>query len=96
MKFQVNGIHLFFDAEGVSLRADSSTMREVPTVMLIHGGPGANHSNYTPDISALTDVAQVIYLDHRGNGRSDDGPPELWTLAQWADDLVAFVMRWGS
>ncbi len=35
-------------------------------------------------------MVQVIYLDHRGNGRSDDGPPELWTLAQRADDLVAF------
>ena len=41
-------------------------------------------------LTALTDVAQVIYLNHRGNGRSDDGPAELWTLAQWADDLAAF------
>lgn len=49
--------------------------------MLLHGGPGADHSIYKPDFTALTDVAQVIYLDHRGNGRSDDGPPELWTLA---------------
>jgi hypothetical protein len=46
--------------------------------------------DYKPEFTAVTDVAQVIYLDHRGNGRSDDGPPALWTLAQWADDLVAF------
>jgi pimeloyl-ACP methyl ester carboxylesterase len=90
MKIQVNGINLFFDTEGASLRANGSAMREVPTVILLHGGPGADHSIYKPDFTALTDVAQVIYLDHRGNGRSDDGPPELWTLAQWADDLVAF------
>ena len=90
MKIQVNGINLFFDTEGVSLRASGNVMREVPTVILLHGGPGADHSIYKPDFTALTDVAQVIYLDHRGNGRSDDGPPELWTLAQWADDLVAF------
>ena len=90
MKIQVNGINLFFDAEGASLRATGSAMREVPTLILLHGGPGADHSIYKPDFTALTDVAQVIYLDHRGNGRSDDGPPELWTLAQWADDLVAF------
>ena len=90
MKLQVNGINLFFDAEGASLRANGNTMREVPTVILLHGGPGADHSIYKPDFTALTDVAQVIYLDHRGNGRSDDGPPELWTLAQWADDLVEF------
>jgi pimeloyl-ACP methyl ester carboxylesterase len=90
MKLRVNGINLCFDTEGASLRATGSAMREVPTVILLHGGPGADHSIYKPDFSALTDVAQVIYLDHRGNGRSDDGPPELWTLTQWADDLVAF------
>jgi pimeloyl-ACP methyl ester carboxylesterase len=90
MKIQVNGINLFFDIEGASLRANGDTMREVPTVILLHGGPGADHSGYKPDFTALTDVAQVIYLDHSGNGRSNDGPPQLWTLAQWADDLVAF------
>ncbi len=90
MKIQVNGINLFFDTEGASLRASGSAMREVPTVILLHGGPGADHSIYKTDFTAMTDVAQVIYLDHRGNGLSDDGRPELWTLAQWADDLVAF------
>jgi proline iminopeptidase len=38
----------------------------------------------------LADVAQVIYLDHRGNGRSDDGPRQAWMLAQWGDDVCAF------
>jgi pimeloyl-ACP methyl ester carboxylesterase len=90
MKIQVNGINLFFDVEGASLLASGSAMREVPTVILLHGGPCADHSIYKADLTAVTDVTQVIYLDHRGNGRSDDGPPQLWTLAQWADDLVAF------
>ena len=95
MKIQVNGINLFFDTEGASLRPSGNATHEVPTVILLHGGPGADHSIYKPDFSALTDVAQVIYLDHCGNGRSDDGPPELWTLAQWADDLVAFCAALG-
>jgi proline iminopeptidase len=38
----------------------------------------------------LQDVAQIIYLDHRGNGRSDAGSKESWTLAQWGDDVRAF------
>ena len=46
-------------------------MREKPTLILLHGGPGMDHSIYKPGYSALADVAQVIYLDHRGNGRSD-------------------------
>jgi pimeloyl-ACP methyl ester carboxylesterase len=90
MKIPVKGINLFFDTEGASLRTTGNTIREVPTVILLHGGPGADHPIYKPDFTALSDVAQVIFLDHRGTGRSDDGPPELWTLAQWADDLVAF------
>ena len=77
MKIHVNKVNLFFDTEGSSLRASGNVMREVPTVILLHGGPGADHSGYKPDFTALTDAAQVIYLDHRGNGRSDDGPPEL-------------------
>jgi proline iminopeptidase len=38
----------------------------------------------------LADIAQIIYLDHRGNGRSEDGPRESWNLAQWGDDVRAF------
>ena len=90
MRIQVNGVHVYFDVDGAGLRAQGSAMKAMPTVILLHGGPGADHSIYKPDFTALTDVAQVIYLDHRGNGRSDDGPPELWTLAQWADDVVGF------
>ena len=90
MKILVNGVNLYFDVEGAALRAHGHIMREMPTLILLHGGPGADHSIYKPVFSALTDVAQVIYLDHRGNGRSDDGPPECWTLAEWADDVVGF------
>ncbi|KKF67213.1 hypothetical protein XU19_23655, partial [Vibrio parahaemolyticus] len=49
-----------------------------------------DHTSYKPAYSALTDIAQLVYLDHRGNGRSEDGPQELWTLAQWGDDVKAF------
>jgi proline iminopeptidase len=65
-------------------------MRERPTLLLLHGGPGFDHSIYKPAYSALAEIAQVIYLDHRGNGRSEDGPKEAWTLAQWGEDVRAF------
>src|SRR6266851_9628778 len=35
-------------------------------------------------------VAQVIYLDLRGNGRSDAGPASKWSLEQWAEDVHSF------
>ena len=90
MHVLVNGVRLFFDVEGGKLVPDGPAMREKPTLLLLHGGPGSDHSLLKPAYSALADVAQVVYLDHRGNGRSDAGPSELWTLAQWGDDVRAF------
>jgi pimeloyl-ACP methyl ester carboxylesterase len=90
MRVQVNGSRLFFETEGTKLRIDRNSMREVPTLLLLHGGPGVDHSIYRPVFSALADIAQVVYLDHRGNGRSDRGSVELWNLMQWADDVKAF------
>ncbi len=95
MHVLVNGVRLFFDVEGGKLVPDGPTMREKPTLLLLHGGPGADHSIYRPAYSALADVAQVIYLDHRGNGRSEDGPRESWNLAQWGDDVRAFCDAMG-
>lgn len=90
MHILVNGVQLYFDVEGASLVPDGPTMREKPTMILLHGGPGGDHTIYKPGFSAFADIAQIIYLDHRGNGRSEHGPRELWTLAQWADDVREF------
>lgn len=90
MHVPVNGVRLFFDVEGTKFVPDGPVMREKPTLLLLHGGPGFDHSIYRPAYSVLSDVAQIVYLDHRGNGRSDDGPRESWNLAQWGDDVRAF------
>jgi proline iminopeptidase len=81
MHVTVNGVRLFFDVEGARLVPDGPRMREKPTVILLHGGPGFDHASYKPSF------AQLVYLDHRGQGRSDKSAPEHWTLAQWADDV---------
>src|ERR1700751_5657127 len=90
MHVLVNGVRLFFDVEGSKLVPNGPAMKEKPTLILLHGGPGFDHSIYKPAYSALAGDAQIIYLDHRGNGRSEDGPRESWTLAQWGDDVRAF------
>jgi pimeloyl-ACP methyl ester carboxylesterase len=90
MHVNVNGLRLFFDVEGAKFVPEGPVMREKPTLLLLHGGPGFDHSIYKPAYSALADIAQIIYLDHRGNGRSEDGPQQLWNLAQWGDDVRAF------
>ena len=90
MHVSVNGVRLFFDVEGAKFVPDGPLMREKPVLLMLHGGPGADHSIYRPAYSALADIAQIIYLDHRGNGRSEDGRREGWNLAQWGDDVRAF------
>ena len=90
MFVEVNGIRLFFDVDGAGLVPDGSRMREKPTLILLHGGPGSDHSFFKPDFGQLADLAQVVYLDQRGNGRSETGDPSTWTLAQWGDDVKGF------
>ena len=86
MRVLVNGVRLFFDVEGAGLVPDGARMREKPVLLMLHGGPGFDHTMYKPAFSQLADIAQVIYYDHRGQGRSG-GAPETLTLAQWGDDV---------
>ena len=70
----VNGTRLWFDVDGPALVPDGAEMRQRPTVVLVHGGPGVyDHSYFKPDFGRLAEHAQVVYLDLRGHGRSDWG-----------------------
>jgi pimeloyl-ACP methyl ester carboxylesterase len=95
VRIRIRGTRLFFDVEGAKLVADGAALRERPTLLLLHGGPGFDHSGFKPAFSELADSAQVVYLDHRGNGRSERGDPARWTLAEWADDVRAFCEELG-
>lgn len=86
---------IFFDVVGAKLEADGPRMHEKPTLIVLHGGPGFDHSGLRGDFDGLADVAQVVYLDHRGNGRSVPSDPATWTLAQWGDDIHAFCETLG-
>jgi pimeloyl-ACP methyl ester carboxylesterase len=90
MRIQVDDVKLFFDVEGSKLRPDGTAMRQMPTLLLLHGGPGFDHSGFKPSFADMAVVAQVVYLDLRGNGRSDAGTPDKWSLEQWAEDVHSF------
>ena len=84
----MNGTTLYFDVEGAGVVADGWIIRERPTVVLLHGGPGFDHASFKPVYSRLAAIAQVVYVDHRGNGRSDGhDDPSSWTFDIWADDV---------
>lgn len=87
MFIHVDGQRLFFDVVGEKFRIDGPRLVEKPTLIAMHGGPGFDHQRLRPDMDGLADVAQVVYLDHRGNGRSLPSDPGTWTLERWGDDV---------
>jgi pimeloyl-ACP methyl ester carboxylesterase len=91
MHVEVEGARLWFDVEGPKLVPDGREMRERPTVVLLHGGPGSfDHSYFKPDFARLAEVAQVVYLDLPGHGRSDWGDPAEWSFEDCGDAVRAF------
>ncbi len=90
MKVAVDGTRLFVDLDGPSLVPEGPSMRERPTMILIHPGPGFDHSVWKVYLGPeLAKVAQVLYLDLRGHGRSDPADRNDMRLDVWADDVVA-------
>jgi len=89
MRVSVGDCRLYVDVEGAALVPTGPAMRERPTLVALHGGPGADHTGFKPRFGELSDVAQIVYYDHRGQGRSDRSTPDRWNHDQWADDLVA-------
>jgi proline-specific peptidase len=85
-----DGTRLFFEVIGAKLEADGPRLRERPTMLLLHGGPGMDHSTLAQVLAPLSDVAQLVLYDHRGQGRSDESSPEEWRIDTWIDDLIAF------
>lgn len=90
VRVRVDDVRLFFDVEGPGLAVDGPVMRQRPTLVLLPGGPGFDHTVFRPAFSQLADAAQVVYLDLRGHGRSERGDPARWTVDVWADDVREF------
>lgn len=91
----VNGTDLFFDVQGSTFDSVDGVLREKPTVIALHGGLGFDHGYLRDGLGKLEDVAQVIYVDLRSQGRSKRSPLEASTLEQMADDVVALARNLG-
>ncbi len=72
------GGSLYYEVEG-----------EGPPVLLVGGGPGADHAHYHPWFSALAERHTVVYYDHPGTGRSEAGVGETYTLETYAAAIEA-------
>ena len=95
MRAAIRDTELFFDIEGAGLVPDGAAMRERPVAMVIHGGPGGDHSGFKPAMSPLADAMQLVYFDHRGNGRSARGDPARYNLDENVADMEALRQHLG-
>jgi proline iminopeptidase len=89
MRAKLRGTEIYFDVEGMALVPDGGIMRERPVAFLIHGGPGGDHTGFKPVFTPLSARMQLVYFDHRGQGRSAKGDPVTYTLDENVDDMEA-------
>ena len=89
MKARIRGTEIYFDVDGAGLVPDGERMVQRPTLFLLHGGPGGDHVGFKSTVARLVDVAQLVYVDHRGSGRSAASDPSTYTLDENIDDVDA-------
>jgi proline iminopeptidase len=56
-------------------------------LICLHGGPGLDHTMFRPWLDPLADEFRLLYVDERGQGRSDRVDPSGLTLSVWAGDV---------
>ena len=65
---------------------------EAPTLLVLHGGPGAHHDYLLPQMLALADDHELVFYDQRGGGQSktDDRAAITWqTHVRDLDQVVS-------
>jgi proline iminopeptidase len=72
-----DGYHLFVEDLGGDL---------LPLIVL-HGGPGLDHTHLRPWLDPLGDKFRLIYVDERGQGRSERVDPTTLSLEVFARDV---------
>lgn len=95
----LRGTQIYFDIEGAGLVPDGPHMRERPVAFIIHGGPGGDHTGFKPAMSPLSDHMQLVYFDHRGQGRSGQADPTAdparFNLDENVEDMEALRRHLG-
>ncbi len=78
------------DANSVDSNATDSNATAASRLLVLHGGPGADHRYLLPQLLRLADTHDCVFYDQRGGGRSkaaaDDVGPVTWRTQ--VDDLA--------
>jgi proline iminopeptidase len=72
-------------SDGVSLNVEE--VGDGFPVIVLHGGPGLDHSSFRPYLDPLGDEFRLLYVDERGQGRSERVDPATLSLDVFARDV---------
>ena len=75
---KINGVSLF-----ISIRGSGEPL------LVLHGGPGLNHSYFLPFLAKLEEKYRVIYYDQRACGRSTTPSADSISMKFLVDDIEA-------
>ena len=95
MRARLRDTEIYFDVVGSGLVADEEQMRERPVAFIIHGGPGSDHSDLKASLGPLSDTMQLVFFDHRGQGRSARGDVARYVLDENVADMEALRRHLG-
>ena len=86
MEAMIDGARIFYLPVG--------TEGNYPLIVL-HGGPGLDHTEMHPWMDSLADTFRLIYVDQRGQGRSERVDPATLSLSRFAEDVSKLATTLG-
>jgi proline iminopeptidase len=86
-QIEVNGTHLHAEAFGPTT---------APTVMVLHGGPGADYRSVLPLKALADDGYRVVFWDQRGTGLSQRHDANTYSFDQYLEDLRQVIEKMAS
>src|SRR6266568_5569520 len=95
MRARLRDTEIYFDVIGAELVADGERMRERPVAFIIHDGPGSDHSDLKASLGPLSETMQLVFFDHRGQGRSARGDASRYVLDENVEDMEALRRHLG-
>ncbi len=95
MRAAIRGTEIYFDIAGMQLAPAGKHFIERPVLFILHGGPGGDHLRFKQHSLELQDVAQMVFIDNRGCGRSKKTKPSDYTLENNIEDIEALRRHLG-
>lgn len=86
MDIAIDGVNLFVLPAGAE--------RGYP-LFVLHGGPGLDHTEMSPWLDPLGDAFRLLYVDLRGQGRSQRVDPSTLSLSVFARDITQLAEALG-